>query len=136
VIVADTGIFIGAADADDKHHSACAELVRRRRRELIVPSCVVVEVCWLLERNLGPRVEAEFLRSAGNGELAIEVLRPQDYLRAAVLVETYADLRLGMVDAAVVATAERLGITTIATVDRRDLSVVRPSHVAAFELLP
>ena len=136
MIVADTGIFIGATDTDDRHHRACAELVRQRRRELIVPSCVVVEVCWLLERNFGPRVEAEFLRSAGNGELTIEVLGPQDYLRAAVLVETYADLRLGTVDAAVVAIAERLGITTIATVDRRDFLVVRPRHVAAFELLP
>jgi uncharacterized protein len=52
-----------------------------------------------------------------------------------VLVETYADLRLGMVDAAVVAIAKRLGISTIATGDRRALSV-RPIHVAAFDLLP
>lgn len=136
MIVADTGIFVGAADADDKHHAACAELVRQHKRELIVPSCVVVEVCWLLERALGPETEAGFLRSVGNGELAVEILRAEDYLRAAELVRTYGDLRLGMVDASVVAVAERLGATTIATVNRRDFLVVRPRHATAFELVP
>ena len=43
-------------------------------------------------------------------------------------------LTLGTVDASVVAAAERLGITAVATTDRRHFSVVRPSHVAAFEL--
>jgi len=49
---------------------------------------------------------------------------------------TYGDLPLGTVDASVVAAAERLDITTIATIDRRHFSVVRPSHVEAFTLLP
>lgn len=37
----------------------------------------------------------------------------------AVLVRQYADLKLGGTDAAVIATAERLGTTRVATVDRR-----------------
>jgi predicted nucleic acid-binding protein len=41
---------------------------------------------------------------------------------------------LALVDAAVVAAAERLGAAAIATTDRRHFSVVRPLHVAAFEL--
>jgi hypothetical protein len=36
----------------------------------------------------------------------------------------------------VVATAERLSATTVATIDRRHFSIVRPSHVPHFELLP
>ena len=36
----------------------------------------------------------------------------------------------------VVAIAERLGVTQVATLDRRDFSVVRPRHTDAFELLP
>jgi uncharacterized protein len=51
-------------------------------------------------------------------------------------VWTYRDLPLGTVDASVIVTAERLGIVEVATLDRRHFSVVRPSHVAAFELLP
>ncbi len=54
----------------------------------------------------------------------------------AELVERYADLRLGATDASVIATAERLGITTLATIDRRNFTIVRPNHVEAFELVP
>jgi uncharacterized protein len=61
---------------------------------------------------------------------------PDDYRRMATLVEQYDDLPLGGVDAAVVAIAERLGVTKIATVDRRDFSLVRPSHVNFFTLVP
>ena len=57
-------------------------------------------------------------------------------MRIAELVHTYRDLPLGTVDASVVAAAERLKISTIATLDRRDFSVVRPAHVEAFELIP
>jgi hypothetical protein len=36
----------------------------------------------------------------------------------------------------VVAIAERLGASKIATLDRRHFTVVRPAHVPSFELLP
>jgi hypothetical protein len=41
-----------------------------------------------------------------------------------------------MVDAAVIAIAERLQLTEIATLDHRHFTVVRPRHTAAFVLLP
>lgn len=59
-----------------------------------------------------------------------------DWLRIAELVARYRDLPLGTVDASVVTAAERLGITEIATLDRRHFTVVRPVHVGAFTLLP
>ncbi len=34
------------------------------------------------------------------------------------------------------ALAERLDVTTIATLDHRDFRVVRPAHTDAFELIP
>jgi uncharacterized protein len=52
------------------------------------------------------------------------------------LVDTYADLPLGASDASVIAVAERLGVTTLATLDQRHLRVVRPHHVETFTLLP
>ena len=39
------------------------------------------------------------------------------------------------VDASVVAASERLGITDVATLDRRHLGVVRPSHVEALTIV-
>jgi predicted nucleic acid-binding protein len=45
-------------------------------------------------------------------------------------------LPLGIVDAAVIAIAERLNLTDVATVDRKHFSIVRPRHASAFTLLP
>jgi uncharacterized protein len=56
--------------------------------------------------------------------------------RAADLVEQYASLPLGTADAFVVAVAEKYRAVSIATLDRRHFSVVRPSHLPAFTLLP
>ena len=70
------------------------------------------------------------------GVFICEPVRAGDWLRIAELVSRYRDLPLGTVDASVVAAAERLQTTTIATLDRRHFSVVRPAHAPAFELLP
>lgn len=66
----------------------------------------------------------------------MEPVTAGDWLRIAELVARYRELPLGTVDASVITTAERLGVTEIATVDRRDFSIVRPRHIDAFTLLP
>jgi uncharacterized protein len=136
MIVVDTGVLLGAADADDADHEICSRVLREQRGELHVPAPVVPETAWQIERNLGPRAEASFLRLVTAGELLIVDLALADYSRCATLIETYADLGLGFVDASVVAVAENLGVATLATLNRRDFYVVRPSHVEAFTIVP
>jgi predicted nucleic acid-binding protein len=63
-------------------------------------------------------------------------LTAADYARMAELVVTYGDLPLGTTDASVIAIAERLKLTDVATLDRRHFTVVRPAHVNALTLLP
>lgn len=77
-----------------------------------------------------------FLGDLAAGAFAIEPVPAGDWLRVAELVATHRDLPLGTVDASVVAAAERLGITDIATIDRRHFGVVRPTHTEVFTLLP
>ena len=102
----------------------------------VVPEPVIVETDWLIQRTLGVGIEAAFLRGLGGGEFAIEGPRREDRARAAELVERYADAQIGYVDAVTVAIAERLKERRIATLDRRHFSMIRPVHIAAFELLP
>jgi predicted nucleic acid-binding protein len=70
------------------------------------------------------------------GAFTVEPVLPADWLRIAELVWQYRDLPLGTLDGSVVALAERLGLTTLATLDRRHFGVVRPNHVPKLELLP
>ena len=59
-----------------------------------------------------------------------------DYARMAELVVTYGDLPFGTTDASVIAIAERLKLTDVATLDRRHFTVVRPDHANSLTLLP
>ncbi|WP_220502484.1 hypothetical protein [Microbispora sp. H10670] len=54
----------------------------------------------------------------------------------AELVRGYPAPRLDPADASVIALAERLGVRRIATLDRRDFSIVRPRHCPTLILLP
>jgi predicted nucleic acid-binding protein len=103
---------------------------------LIVPTLVITEVVYLIETRLGVEAEVRFLGDLASGNFMIEPVHPADWLRIAELVARYHDLPLGTVDASVVAAAERLRVGRVATTDRRHFSVVRPSHVQAFAILP
>lgn len=135
MIVVDSGVLYAAADEDDGDHLASAELLNGHPGPLLVPAPVIVETAWLIERRLGAGAEARFLRAI-TSELRRVDLLDEDWARAAELIDSYADLGLGLVDASVVAVAERFGVGDIATLDHRDFNVMRPRHVDAFTLLP
>lgn len=96
---------------------------------------MITEVTCLLATRLGAEAEVRFLGDLAAGNLLPEPVAPVDWLRIADLVARYRDLPLGTVDASVVVAAERLSATAIATLDRRDFTVVRPA-AGPFELLP
>ena len=135
-LVVDTGPLYAAADRDDPDHGRCQELLRTHSGPLKVPVLAVAEVTHFLAARLHPDVELRFLAELTLGNLSVEPVHASDWFRIAQLVERYRELPLGTVDASVVAAAERLGISTIATLDRRHFSVVRPAHVDSFELVP
>ena len=60
----------------------------------------------------------------------------KDLERVNQILEQYADSQLDFVDAVIVAIAERLRITRVLTLDRRDFSIMRPRHCDYFEILP
>lgn len=139
MILCDTGPLVAAALVGDDDHHACVELftgLHLARRRLLVPATVVAEVGYLLAREAGAIVESMFLTALADGDFEPVDLTAEDYRRAAELVTTYADFPLGTTDASVIALAERLGVTEVATLDRRHFAVVRPRHTGAFLLLP
>jgi hypothetical protein len=139
VILCDTGPLVAAALTDDNDHHACVDLftgLHLAGRALLVPATVVAEVGYLLAREAGATVEAMFLTALADNDFQPVDLTAADYRRAAELVRTYHDLPLGTTDATVIAVAERLGVTDVATLDRRHFTVVRPRHTGALSLLP
>lgn len=130
----DTGALYALADADDAWHRRMRDFLAREHQALLTPATVIAEAAYLIRSRLGAHVEREFAESLAAGEIAVENLSQPDLARCAQLLGAY-DF-LGMVDASLVAVAERLKLKALVTTDRRDFRRVRPKHVPAFELLP
>lgn len=96
---------------------------------------MVTEVVYLLGTRLGADPQVRFLGDLAAGNLIVEPVAASDWMRIAELVAQYADLPLGTVDASVIAAAERLGVSDIATLDRRHFTVVQ-SEIDSLRLLP
>ncbi len=135
MLVVDTSVLLAAADNADPDHEPCTQAIQSAG-PLVTTALVIAETAYLIGRQLGPAAEAAFFHAVADGELQVETITPADARRIAELIETYADLGLGGTDASLIVVAERLSVTTIATLDRRHFGVVRPRHTPAFELIP
>lgn len=136
MLVVDAGPLVAAAATRDRNHERCVALLSQAPRPLIVPMLVVTEVAYFLGDRIGHVAEQAFARSLRDGELLVEPVEPSDWARISELLDAYADLPLGIVDASVVATCERLGAWTLATLDRRHFSVVRLRQGEMLTLVP
>jgi predicted nucleic acid-binding protein len=136
VLIIDTGVLVAAADDADADHQTCAELLEDEPGPLVTTPLVIAETAYLIGRQLGPDAEARFFRAIANGEIRVDELTDEELDRVADLIERYRDLPLGGTDASLVVLAERHGEARIGTLDHRHFRVVRPTHVAAFELVP
>jgi len=79
----------------------------------VVPQLVLTEAACLIGKLLGPVADASYLRPMAEAPLDCYAIDGKDLLRMAELIDTYADLRIGVVDAAVIAVAERSGRTML-----------------------
>jgi predicted nucleic acid-binding protein len=135
-LVLDTGPIVALLDAADPEHDRCVALVEAVHEDLVVPAPVLVEVDYWLAKLYGIETWRLFVEDLERGAYRLYHLDERDLARAAQLELAYASLDLGLVDAAVVVTCERLGETKVATLDRRHFAIVRPAHVDYLEILP
>lgn len=122
-VLLDTSVIYALADTDDRWHARCREWLRGNREPLLVPPTVVPKAAALIRARLGPAAELKLAQSLARAEIQIEQLTMRDFARAAEMLEAHAGI--GLVDATLVALAERLKIAAIATTDRRHLEPVR-----------
>jgi predicted nucleic acid-binding protein len=135
-LVLDTGPIVALLDAADPEHERCVAMVEEVGEDLVVPAPVLVEIDYWLLKLYGPSTWLTFVEDVGRGAYRLHQVGERDLARAAELGRTYESLDLGLVDAAVVVACERLDETKVATLDRRDFSVVRPRHCERLRLLP
>jgi len=136
VLLVDTGVFVAAADLDDANHHSCAALIETHPGPLVTTALVIAEAGWLIRRQLDIATEAALYQAIANNDIGVVDLSAADWARIAGLLDAYTDIGLDAADASIIAVAERLNQTIIATLDERDFRIVRPAHTDAFDLLP
>lgn len=134
IAIVDSGPLVASAIRSDPDHRASLDALRTPGLRLVIPALCIAEVAYFLERRGHAAASAAFVR--GLRGFDVRQPTPDEWERIATLVEEYADLSLGAVDASVVSLAERLKTDLVITLDHRHFGVVRPRHVDAFRLLP
>ena len=131
-ILADTSGLIALLDRDSTMHEA----VRPYFDQLLVPTTVLTEFDYLATRRIGPQVVRDFYRGVSRGEVAYLPVEAGDLKRAFEVLDQYHDARIGLVDASIVALAERYRLKRVLTLDRRHFAKFRPKGLEYLELLP
>jgi predicted nucleic acid-binding protein len=135
-LVCDTSVLLAALDAADRDHSRCAALIIETNESLVVPTLVLAEIDYWCHERLSGEVWLSFLEDVLAGAYRMESPTHGDLQRCLELQASYADLKVGVVDASVLVLIERLGEVKLATLDHRHFGTIRPRHVDALELLP
>lgn len=134
MIVADTGAILALLDARDRHHEVLRHLYTERPQAWLLPWAILPEVDYLALTYLGPKVERAFLADLADGVFRVDFGDGGDLTRACELCRRYESLSFGLVDAIVMAVAERRKAEAIATLDVRDFGAVKLKRTV--KLLP
>ena len=124
MIVADTGAVLALLDAGDKHHATLKRIFERDPDAWILPWAILPEVDYLAASEIGRPAQDAFLADLASGAFHVEWGTEDDLERAAALHLRHHDLGIGLVDAVVMAIAERLEARAIATLDLRHFGAV------------
>ncbi len=133
--VADTSFVVAVAIRSENYHQAC-RTIYEREKAIILPQTTLNEVAYMLRTRYDYQAVIHFLRQLPTSKYRLVELTSVDIARTVLILQKYADSRVDFVDATIAAVAERMNITRILTLDRRDFGLIRPKHVDRFELLP
>lgn len=119
----------------DAGHRAAVDFYAKVEGSFTTTPLVLAEIDHMLHSCCTPAAVSGFYREVRAGTLGVEWWPKLDG-QAAEIADRYADIRLGLTDASLVALAGRLETTRIASFDERHFRAVEPLSGGSFELLP
>jgi predicted nucleic acid-binding protein len=130
----DTGPFVAYLDRTDPMHALAAARLDNFVGQLVTTSAVITETMYFVgDAPEGPTSLAHLLVGA---DVHIgDMSQPADVLAAALLMKKYHDTPMDFADATLVLLAEQLGLTEVATLDRRGFSTYRIGKGKRFQLV-
>jgi hypothetical protein len=132
--VVDTGPLVAIVRKREKAHKKCVAALKALRPPLLTCWPVLTEAAWLLRDEPGGVQALGGLVASGSVKLA--ELDASALAWMIDFLERYASVGAQLADAAVMYLAEREGIATVFTLDRRDFSIYRTTHGQALKIVP
>ena len=127
-IVVDAGPLIALFDRDDRHHRRAVAFVAACRSRLVTNLPVLTEVTFLLRFSVAAQRD---LLLWAHQALDIDQATAGDIPRIVALLDKYRDMPADFADASLVALAERMNLTRVASIDH-DFAVYRALGKRAF----
>ena len=122
-VAVDAGPLIALFDRDDRYHRRAIEFVRNERLRLVTNLPVLTEAVFLLRFSV--EAQRDLLWWAQRA-LEIDQNTASDFPRIVTFLEKYRDMPADFADASLVALAERLDLSRVASVDS-DFAIYRLS---------
>lgn len=133
-VLVDTGPLVALLRHNDIHHGSCSATLRTIAPPLITTWAVVTEAAWLLRDR--PAALAKLYAGEEAGLFQLASLGPSCLGEIRRLADKYQSLRPQLADLTLLYLAERDGLETVFTLDRRDFKVFRLANGKALHLLP
>jgi uncharacterized protein len=124
MIVADTGAIVALIDRADRHHGVLRITYEQDPDAWVLPWAILPEVDYLVGAHVSARAQDAFMADLADGVFHVEWGSQRDLTEVNSLIERHRSLRMGLVDAIVIATALRLKATAIATLDIRHFGAI------------
>jgi predicted nucleic acid-binding protein len=133
-VLLDTGPLVALLTASDAHHQRCVETLASLKPPLLTCWQVITEAAWLLRKQIRPLDRVSEAHAAG--VFRIVPLDGDDLAAIAEIMGRYEDIGLQLADAALVHLAQREGVHTVFTTDRRDFTIIRLKRNRSLQLIP
>ena len=131
-VLCDTGPLVALYSPHDRAQRPCREALDAYSGKLLTTWPVITEAFYLLPRQDQRELLWELIFRGGVDFVHLE---PSDLERMHELMKKYANIRMDLADASLVAVAERLRAIRIFTLDSH-FRLYRPRHAKAFEVFP
>ena len=135
-LITDSSFLVALYNTGDRGHIKATDFAATRNEMILVPDVVLPEVNYLLRRDLGFARSLNFFAFFDYTDVRLTPTIESDLEVIEAISMQHADAQFDIVDCCIMAMAERLNITRIATFDRRDFSIFQPRHCDFLELLP
>ncbi len=136
MILIDTSGLLAALFPDQNHHEACARALLEAEPPRILSPFVLAELDYLILKHAGIEAELALIGEVERGVYEIPDVRPSEWRDIEIMLERYADLRIGLADASLIIFGDRYRTNEVLTLDQRHFRAMRPVTFANFRILP